>query len=205
MRQTILYILLISALLLAACGKDEYVYPPVLTEFISAGTDESGCISTLQTDKGVSYRLENRDKYTGLTADSVYRVIAVYEVKDTVSLSAYIYSLGNVFAPEPVTEWSEEIIQDPVDVQSIWLSGDYLNMILLVKAQNEKHTFRFIRMEDSPSFHLTLYHDKGEDVEAYTQRAYLSVPLQKYKTYCKEIYFTINTFEYGNRTYRFDM
>ena len=72
---------------------------------------------------------------------------------------------------------------DPVNIQSIWRSGDYLNMILLVKAQNKKHSFHFIEAQganQTSCLRLTLYHDKGEDVEAYTQKAYLSVPLKKY-------------------------
>ncbi len=204
MRHLILYILVAGALLLTGCKEDEYVYPPALTEILSVGTDDSGSIDYLLTDKGLSYRIENGNAHSGLVPDTVYRMIAVYEVRDTIVPSAYVYSLGTVVAPEPLSDWTGEMKQDPVSVQSIWLSGDYLNMVLLVKAQNKKHTFHFIESDDFPVLRLELYHDKGEDVEAYTQRAYLSVPLRKYKAYCRGIQFLIHTYEKGMTTYSFD-
>lgn len=204
MKHFISYVLLIAGMLLAGCEEDEYVYPSALTEILSAGTDSTGSINYLLTDKGVSYHIENGDSYSGLVSDTVYRMLAVYDV-NTAELSAHVYSLRQVVAPEPLSDWTGEIKQDPVDVQSIWLSGGYLNMVLLVKAQNKKHVFHFIEMENSSVLKLKLYHYKGEDVEAYTQRAYLSVPLRKYETYCNEIHFTLNTVEEGLRTYTFDM
>lgn len=204
MKHSAFCFLLAGILFLSGCGKDEYVYPPALTEILSVSTDGIGAVDCLLTDKGVSYPVENRNSYSGLVSDTVYRMLAVYDV-NTVNLSAHVYSLRQVVAPEPLTNWQGEIKQDPVEVQSIWLSGDYLNMVLLVKAQNKKHVFHFIEIKDSPVLNLKLYHDKGNDEEAYTQRAYLSVPLRKYKTYCKEIYFAINTYEKGVITYTFDM
>jgi hypothetical protein len=100
---------------------------------------------------------------------------------------------------------------DPVGIQSIWLSGHYINMTLQVKLQSEKHLFHFIetsisQSKGTPLINLTLYHDKNDDVEAYTKIAYLSVPLDKYIQQYPDgftVSFSINTFTEGVKTFTF--
>lgn len=194
---------LAALLSFCGCGEDDYVYPPVLTEILMGGTDATGTVCRLLTDKEVAYRVENLGDHSGLVADTLYRFVATYEITDADEPAAHLYSLVNVFAQKPLAGWEEEIKHDPVDVQSIWLSGDYLNMVLLVKAQDKKHIFRFIETVTGPVVEVELYHDKGEDVEAYTQRAYLSLPLKDYKQHCSGVRFTLNTSKEGMKSYSF--
>lgn len=208
MRKVFFYIL-IGVFFLSACDKDEYVYPPAITEILSAHTNNQGFISCLITDKAMQLEVENREKYSGMTPDSLYRIIAVYELRESEGNTVHLYSIGNTISYEPIapSQLEGEMKIDPVNVQSIWRSGDFLNMILLVKAQNKKHVFHFVETGEEPScLKLMLYHDKGEDIEAYTQRAYISIPLKKYKDFLSEgdsILFSVNTYKEGLKTFYF--
>ena len=54
---------------------------------------------------------------------------------------------------------------------------------------------------------VCLYHDDGGDVQAYTKRAYASVPLQQYAEDGIDkvtIYFSLNTYSGKEVTYEFE-
>lgn len=204
--------LMATLIFLIGCKDDDYVYPPVLTEIISVRISETGSIQDLNTDKGASYRVENGSRFTGYSPDSLYRMVCIYELHEaTAETTAQIYSVRNTVSPIPILpeRLIGDIKTDPVNVQSIWRSGDYLNVILLVKIQNGKHLFHFIETgnEEEAGSHkidLTLYHDKQDDVEGYSQRAYLSVPLKQYNlTASDSVFFTLNTYKQGFKTYAF--
>lgn len=213
MRGWRIYILIISVLLLAGCKNDDYVYPPAITEILSAQTDESGTIRYLLPDKGEALFAENGSRYSGLVPDSVYRMIGVYQTVDSDNgVVAHIYSIQQVISYEPVSMPWSEVKTDSVTVQSIWRSRDYINLILQVKSHIGVHVFRFaengyiLTPTGSKTLALSLYHDKGDDLEAYTQRAYMSVPLSKYAGQLKEgdiVSFTINAYKKGLVTYQF--
>ena len=203
---------MLTLIFLIGCKDDDYVYPPVLTEIVLARINENGSIRDLNTDKGESYRVENGGRFTGYRPDSVYRMVCIYELNEaTAETTTQIYSVRNTVSPIPILP--EKLIggikTDPVNVQSIWRSGDYLNVVLLVKIQSGKHLFHFIETgnEEEAGSHkidLTLYHDKQDDVEGYSQRAYLSVPLKQYNlTASDSVFFTLNTYKQGFKTYAF--
>lgn len=200
----ILTVLLTAAFLCSSCKEDSTVYPPVLTEFVNLQTDHSGNIHMLLTDEGSTFTISHATNDRKLVPDSTYRVVALYEIQETQTPTAYLYDFTYAFSKMPLTIWKDELKQDPVKIQSIWTKGDYLNLILLIKAQNQPHVFHFIETDKHPIVRLQLYHDKGSDIEAYTQRAYLSVPLQHYKSDNNEIQFTINT-DQGIKTYSFPL
>lgn len=199
----------------AACKEDDhYVYPPVITEILSAGTGEDGVIFVLHTDKGKTFRVVNKNTTGNYTPDSLYRGICIYEVADSMQKESEvrIYGFRQIVSPDPIpaTQITGGIKTDSVTVQSIWKSGDYINLALLVEAQNGIHLFHFIEdklilAEKEHALYLTLYHDQSRDIPTYNQKVYLSVPLSKYKGILfpgNPIYFTINTYKKGPVTYR---
>ena len=178
----ILYSLL-CILLLGACKEDEYVYPNVITTFIDAATDENGTLQKLITDKGESLEILNREGLDGLTPDSIYRSVSIYEPKT-----------------------------DPWDIQSVWKSGNHINLILLPMAKEKSHIFHFIdegisdNGDGSRTLHLTLYHNQNGDYEAFTRKSYLSIPLWAYEgqlTQGDKVVLRINTYEKGFVSYEF--
>lgn len=210
MKNRATYIVLLCMLLSGACKEDNYVYPNVLTEFIDAQTDENGTLTHLITDKGEIYNIQEREGLGGLVADTVYRSVSIYEplTDNTGSFQTVkLYQCRFILAQNPVppSSFKDGIKTDPADIERIWRSGNYLNMILQVKIKDEKHTYHFIdegiKEENGIRIlDLRLYHDNRNDYEAYTHQVYLSVPLTSYRDQLKEgdkIRFSINTYNQG--------
>ena len=179
---------------LFSCNEDDGApYPSVRLEFLTAESGADGRLQTLVTDKGE--RL----------------VVAVGGRKEI-----RIYALANTVSPVPLPagEFRNGLKFDPVDMLSIWMGRDYLNMTLSIRAQNARHTFHFIQesverdaVTGKLKVHLMLYHDDGGDVEAYAKRAYVSVPLRQYTSDIGEsviIYFSFHTYDGEVQTYQFE-
>lgn len=213
MKALTLYALLLGVSVLASCKKDDYVYPEVQTEFIGLRTDASGNGTTLLTDKGESFRIQTRSGLDGLVADTLYRTVSVYaRLGDNADADVKLYSCSLVLSVKPITRsaFKDGVKTDPVNIQSMWRSGDYLNMVLLVPVKETKHLFYFIdegiTEEEGGvrTLHLRLYHDSADDYAAFTRRSYLSVPLWCYAGKLRtgdKVRFALNTEEEGE-TYR---
>lgn len=195
------------ASLLCACGEEEYVYPDVLTEFVCLKTNEQGKGAQLITDEGKTWEIpESQRPSDKLTPDSIYRVVSKYvTLPDTEE--ADVYALQSVIAPLPKAESEfEDIHTDAVTIQSIWRSGDYLNLILQVMVKDKAHEYGFIdegittNEDGSRTLKLTLFHYRDNDVEGFYRKAYLSVPLWHYQDVLTPgdlITFQLNTYKEG--------
>lgn len=204
-------------LLLCACNDDDYVYPSVLTDMIDLQTDETGTARYLVTDEGTRWRIQARTGLDGLVPDTTYRTVTMYAPltdTGTTEKEARLYNTQLVISPVPLPESRfEEIKTDPVAIQSIWRSGDYLNLILQVKAKDRQHSYHFIEngLEDrngKRTLCLTLYHDSNNDIEGFNRKVYLSVPLWAYTDRLEsgdEIVFRIRTYTEGmtSRTFNY--
>lgn len=203
---------------LGACKEDEYVYPNVISTFIDVTTDADGRLQDLITDKGETLQILNREGLNGLTPDSTYRTVSIYEPKETDTqgnATALLYSCQLIIAVKPVTanKLPDGIAKtDPLNVQSVWKSGNYLNLILLPMAKEKSHIFHFIEdgitnnEDGSRTLHLTLYHNQNGDYEAFTRKSYLSVPLWTYEGRLAQgdrVILRINTYEKGFVSYEF--
>jgi hypothetical protein len=212
-----IYLFLIFLSLFSCKGEeDSYIYPSVKLEFLSAQTDASGKIISLTTDKDATYSVEKDRTDSKLSVNTLQRIVCNYIVSEPAdnsqNASAVIYSLIKAVSPTPVKlAPGTQMKTDPVDIQSVWLSGHYINMTLQVMLQSKTHLFHFIETSTTikngvPSINLTLYHDKNDDVEAYTKIAYLSAPLDKYiQQYPNgfNVSMSIQTFNDGVKTYTF--
>lgn len=194
-----LSVLFVVSVFIVSCTDDEENrrYPALLSEFVEVTTTSSARLDLLYTDAGESLPISNSASIgtNGLTPDSIYRAIGRYErvLSDNGTWEATIYALQLIPSSYAVSaSYFPEVKQDPVAMQSLWRGGNYLNIILLVKVQNGKHLFRFIDEGMSQSengvntFSFSLYHDAAGDVEAYTQKVYLSIPLYPYSEHLSE-------------------
>lgn len=202
--------------LMVSCKEDEYVYPSVLTEFVEAVTGPEGVLTELRSDDGTRFAVKYRDGLGGLTPDSLYRAVAVYQVSGETAEGtpeASIYSCQVVISwnPLPPKAFKNGIKTDPVDIQSMWRSGNYLNMILKAKVKDRAHSYHFVdegisRDGEKRVLNLRLYHDRRGDYEAFEQRVYLSVPLSGYRerlTAGDCIRFTLQTYGEGETVREF--
>ena len=204
-------IILFAAVLLTACGKEEYVYPDLITEMSCLRTDSKGFGTQIITDEGTIWHLQEGSRPDSLTADSLYRVVSRFApVADS---EAVAYSFWEVISPlpKPENEYGS-IHMDPVSIQSIWRSGDYLNMVLQVKVKDQEHELSFIdngvvtNTDGSQTLTLSLFHDRKNDVEGFEQKFYLSVPLWHYQGKLNKgdaIVFQLYTYKEGMTTRTF--
>lgn len=212
MRKVFLLLLPVCLIAVAACQDDDYVYPNVVTEFIDGQTNEAGTLSQLVTDKGKVYTIQPREGLDGLVPDSAYRTVSVYQPIDG-SDEAFLYSAELILAMRPLPDWSFQngIKTDPVNVRSVWQSGEYINLILLPLVKEGSHAFHFIDYGITESggtrtLALTLYHDRKGDSEAFTREVYLSIPLWPYRHELRKgdtVVLQINTYDEGVVSYTF--
>ena len=209
--------------LLCSCedvAEDNYRYPSVRTDFACIATDGKGRIKHLLLDDGSCYPvrltqdfLEAYDDEPTYKRDTLYRLLSVYELVSTAQNDtvADLYALGSIISqvPTPLRD-DEELHQNPVYLQSIWLSGGYLNFVLEVKALNGKHSIGFVDTtpEGMQGKEFTFYHRVVDDVESYRQKLYGSIPLVPFKESLGQgdtLRFVVNTYDKGNRKIDFPM
>lgn len=63
---------------------------------------------------------------------------------------------------------------DPVKIQSIWVGGDYLNMILEIEYHSVPHSIAILRDMDSQTTDLYFAHSTNNDPKGYSQIMYAS-------------------------------
>ncbi len=211
-----IFTVLYCTLSFVSCDNDDYVYPSVITEFIDACTDESGTLSSFRTDQGESLFIQPREGISGLREDTTYRTVSTYQIIDETPgqnrIMLYTCQLIPAMIPQKIENFLLGIKTDPVGIQSIWRSGEYLNMILLIKHKDQSHAFHFVDegitvdADQNKTLNLRLYHNRYNDYEAFTIKYYLSVPLWHYKDILNEgdkIRFHINTYEEGQTVREF--
>ena len=128
----------VLACLLAACG-DDYYYPSVRQDFLTAFSGADGRLETVLTDEGETFRVVEDASGMRVGVDAAIRIVANYETLTTDDKVAGVklYALLQAISPVPLAadEFEEGVKTEPSEVQSIWLGHDYLNIILKVKQQ----------------------------------------------------------------------
>ena len=196
-----------------ACGEEEYVFPDLVTEMVCLQTDANGYGTHFTTDNGQTWYLHKDNQPDSLTADSTYRVVSRYAPLNETEAKAYSFYKTVSSLPKPESDY-ETIHTDPVSIQSIWRSGDYLNMVLLISVKNQEHELSFIEngvlenADGTKTLALTLFHDRKGDVEGFNEKCYLSVPLWHYQGILDkgdQIILQLNTYKEGmtSRSYTY--
>lgn len=197
-----------SALLTSCSDDDDFVYPDIFNEFVDLTTDSDGTVNLLTTDSGNSWKVPPIKGLSGLTADTIYRVVVKFVPGTSQNNEmAILYSSEGVIAPVPMPASTfKEIKIDPVKIQSIWRAGEYVNIILNVLVKDKIHRYSFIQNsyeyigDGKKRLTITLYHDNNSDVLAFYRTVYLSIPLWAYKSSLNkgdEIEVNINTYDNG--------
>lgn len=202
--------------LLSSCSDDDYYYPAGKQEFLTAYAGVDGKLEAVLTDEGEKLAVLEDASNIRIEPNTSVRIVSYYGKATDGTSGVKLYAVSNTISPvpQPVESFKEGVKYDPANVLSIWMGIDYLNMMLDIKGQTEKHMFHFLEEDvvtDMDAGHCNLffklYHDAGGDVQAYTKRAYASVPLRSYvkegiHTYT--VYFSLYTYENEVKTYRFE-
>ena len=182
-----LYLLLPLLALLCSCEEsgDDYRYPSVVTDYACLATNASGQPEALLLDNGKSYAIEYSNEYReahpqlpSYQADTTYRVLSIYELG--AGSVAHIYAISKIISIVPTPLKTDEVLcQDPVYLQSCWISGGYLNMVIELKALDGLHSIGFVDTtpEGMKGKEITFHHYANKDIESYRQKLYSSIPL----------------------------
>lgn len=203
--------------LFVSCGDDDYHYPSVKQDFLTAFSGSDGRLESVLTDEGETFQIVEDASGLRVNADTAIRIVANYEtlIADNDVIGGKLYALLQTVSPVPLaaTEFEGGVKTEPSEIQSIWLGYGYLNIVLKVKQQG-KHLFHFVEDEVAvdrdngrATVQLTLYHDISSIVQDYSKRAYLSVPLKQYMTdgiKDMSVYFRIYTYSDRFKTYILD-
>lgn len=203
--------------LFVSCGDDDYHYPSVKQDFLTAFSGSDGRLESVLTDEGETFQIVEDASGLRVNADTAIRIVANYEtlVTDNDVIGGKLYALLQTVSPVPLAaaEFEGGVKTEPSEIQSIWLGYGYLNIVLKVKQQG-KHLFHFVEDEVAVdrdngrvTVQLTLYHDISSIVQDYSKRAYLSVPLKQYMTdgiKDMSVYFRIYTYSDRFKTYILD-
>lgn len=199
------YLIPFAALVFISCGEETYVSPDLITEMVCLKTDNQGFGTYFVTDEGRTWHLSKENQPDSLTADSTYRVVSRYVPLNETDAKAYSFYKTISTLPKLESEY-ESIHTDPVSIQSIWRSGDYLNMVLQIMVKDQKHELSFIEngitthADGTQTLTLTLYHDRKGDVEGFNEKQYLSIPLWHYQDILNmgdQIVLQLNTYKEG--------
>ncbi|MBQ0022063.1 MAG: hypothetical protein KBT29_02370 [Prevotellaceae bacterium] len=206
------YILPLLAILfsiaLVSCGDDEgEAVPSYITDFLLAETGSNGNVKRVVLDDGTEYAITSQ-QIAADKADSAYRCIATYTKSDR---NIKLYSLESVFSALPQDADSfcisrDSLPRDAVKMLSIWKGRGYINMLLGVMTtgnKNHKYAFSIDSIKDNTE-HVSLVHQRPkEDAESYTDKVYMSMPMQKTEDNVKRFVFHVNTYD-GWKEYSFD-
>lgn len=202
--------------LLAACGDDEYHYPPVKLEFLTAYSGADGSLQSVLTDEGKSYPVVEDLTGTHIDADTSVRVISNYASEAAIdgTPGVKLYALSGVVSvvPQTADKFKNGVKTDPANVLSIWMGLDYLNLTLQVK-ESGQHLFHYVEdrvttdaVTGQSDVYITLYHEAGGEV-SYTRRAYASMPLRQYAVEGVQkvtVHFSVHTYAGDIKTYDFE-
>lgn len=203
MKRTIYLIFSILALL-SSCEDvtNDYRYPSVITDYACLVTNHNGEPNRLTLDNGYSYPItftnESDKQQSSYRVDTTYRVVCTYEL--TTDSIAQIHSIAQTMSIIPtLLQEGETLYQDPVFLQSCWISGGFLNMTIELKALDGKHYIGFIDTTPSEMHgkEITFYHNAHDDIESYRQKLYASIPLDTALQLSDTVRFIINTYEKG--------
>ncbi|MBO4589561.1 MAG: hypothetical protein J5698_01130 [Bacteroidaceae bacterium] len=208
------YLLLFFFLgIVAASCEEDNTYPSLIYDFVCMQTDDDGNMKNLLTDNGHTYGIEFSDSYLDrhdsvpvFRPDSIYRVVAMYELKEEKD-SCRLYDLVNIYSKVPTPPTDDMVLSyDPVFLQSIRRSGEYLNIIIQLYSLNKQHYLGVIDTteEGKAGVDFTLIHKNVDDAEAYRQRVYMSLPLKPFGLHKGDtIRFHANLYDEGMKSWEF--
>lgn len=94
-----------------------------------------------------------------------------------------IQSVGNILTGVVQSEgFPQNLTKDPVKIQSIWVGGDYLNMIIEAEYHSNPHRVALFRDASSPTVDLYFSHSREQDPPGYPQKMYASFLLSSLRT-----------------------
>ena len=204
-----LIIILLSPLsiLNTSCTQDAYEkgegeLSAMVAEMGDGFTASDKKVTRFVTDDGEQFYVSNLFSSNLMPkADTVYRAIFYY-VKDGAKAEVKGLSRVTVVSPHKI----DKMKTDPVRLESVWIgkSKQYLNLSVYLKLgylENEdaiqqigcRRDSLYRNADGTKTLHLTFFHDQAGVPEYYSQRVYVSIPLQSVDA--DSIWLDVNTYD----------
>lgn len=163
-------------LLAFACEKAPQRIDDFLIEFATV-IKPSGQ-TTFQLDNNKTLIPKELKSYSGKDGQRVILNFSPWR-GDTVKIN----SVSDIFTGTvQQSDIPANLIQDPVKIQSIWVGGNYLNMILEIEYYEKNHIIALFHDTKSPDINLYFSHFKDGDPPGYAKKLYASFSLSAIKS-----------------------
>ena len=222
MRHLIIYIVAIMAIF-CSCEQDSYdkgegTYSNMTADFVDAHVNSEKKIDYAITDNGDSLVISTPIEVSWTkTADSTYRAILYYN--KMANNTAKIMGISQMNQLRVTSRDSIKVMKtDPIGLESSWASNSkrYINFAFTLKVGtvNENSALhRITLVADSitlhkslNTLHMTLFHDKGDIPEYYTEKYYFSLPVSIFNTVVADsVNIRINTSSDGFKTIGYNL
>lgn len=209
-------IVIVLALLASACNYDDYetgdgCYSYLRTDFCLIHTTGNPVqADRMTTDDGQNIEFQSPVKVSWAEkSDTIYRALVNYDVS-----SNNVFSVAQVVVMGATEAKNySNIIDDPLDIESAWVGGRFLNIGLAFKVGNtENNDLRqkiglildSLNTDNNGQKHLyiRILHAQNGVPEYYTVRNYISMPLTSYMQGAI-IHLSANTYS-GEKTFSFN-
>jgi hypothetical protein len=183
-------ILLLLLFLLPACEKEQKRMDDYLVEFATVVHENSN--RRFRLDNGRLLVPENGNNYAG---EEGQRVVINYTPLDGDVIK--VNAVSNIFTGAVRTDgFSERYPNDPVKIRSVWVGGDYLNLVMEVEYHNAPHSIALFRNPAATTVDLHFSHSSNNDSPGYPTMLYASFLLADLKEQATPVPFRlfINTY-----------
>lgn len=210
MKKLTSYFLPLVPCLLLSCTQDLYEKGDnensyLRADFVEAFVNNDKQVRRVVTDDDVELKLTTSFSADWIQrADTVYRGVMYYNQQDGAAKVRSLSNVGTLTLRRDTTD-GKKWKTDPVGLETVWVSTNrkYLNLGLVLKmgAMEKDATPQSIGMmlsrvdtdeEGVRTGHLQLVHSQGDVPEYYSQRVYVSLPLQGLTV--DTLYLTMNTY-----------
>lgn len=167
-RKLFITTLIIVFSLAAGCEKEDERIDNFLVDFATV----------LHSQQIVFFQLDNQrilipKELKNYSGNNGQRVILNYTPLrgDTIKVN----DVADIFTGEIQTlKIFQQIYDDPVKIQSLWVGGDYLNMVFETEYHSRSHLIGLFRDMVSPTVDLYFSHFRNNDPPGYPQTFYVS-------------------------------
>lgn len=179
-REKIAFAFMAFLLFVSGCDKKPERMDDYLVEF--ATLLKEGSSIRFQLDNGQLLIPESNDKIKG---EDRQRVILNYTPLEDNRIK--VNQVSPIYTGAIEKGYPERYSNDPVKVQSVWVGGGYLNLIIEVEYFERPHTLTLLRDRETTGIDLYLSHSRGSNLPGYPQVMYASFLLNTLRSgYPKE-------------------
>lgn len=213
------WITLSAVLFLLPCCKNdnEEPYPRLRAEFFDVIVNEDTAVTSIILDNGKTFPLNEGHTIKAQVPDTTFRCYGSIELAlDSSYAKIYEVYMAHCYSPSSPKIFKPNIFyKNPVGVLTVYKARHYINAIIKAKISGIKdHAYDLVKdsITTDPdtkkkTMHITFFHYKPEEeYEAYTQKLYISVPMDQSHYDKDELFdsleFHVHTYD-GEKRYKY--